>query len=636
MGSQRRRYSSDIDDQILALQAQGLPRAEIAEKLSVPITKVHKLLSKRGAKLSPEQRSAIATAARAKTLPEYPIDIHEKIDVLRRAGMPMPQIAKELGVTIGKVYVEAVARSDYRLTAEQRSALHRSSTTVKSSLSQKPIISDSDEEALERERLAGATIRSLAKARNVSRSTIKAILRRRGVTLPAEQRQANAQAGRTPEQKERFVAAGQSEATIAKRKATMRAKEYSESYRQSVQGRVKAWWRSMTEEERTTYLARRKSAFNASPAVAAHTTRMKESTGDQALFLLSLLDQEGFATATERCKAWAAERGGEFVGPYVLSGLAAEWRCKDGHTFRSRPNNVQQGGWCPACACGGPSRQQREIFEFVRGIAPDVILDDKTIIRPKELDVWVPSARLAVEFHGLYWHSSAAPGYSPGATMRKAQLCQRVGARLLVVFEDEWRDKRALVEAMIAYRLGRSERKLDARKLDRKEVRPTEAASFFDANHLAGAVRAERAVGLYDGTELMACASFRRSFVDGSPEVARLATKTGVAVRGAAGRLLSEEAYPGSLYSYSDSRLSTGEVYRQLGWEEVPVANRPGYWYVDDKFDRRLDRFSCRKSEALLEIGTTETEQNFAQGRHRIEDAGIRKWQRPIKATCPV
>lgn len=54
MGSQRRRYPSDINDQILALQARGLPRAEIASQLGIPVTKVHKLLSSRGAKLTPE------------------------------------------------------------------------------------------------------------------------------------------------------------------------------------------------------------------------------------------------------------------------------------------------------------------------------------------------------------------------------------------------------------------------------------------------------------------------------------------------------------------------------------------------------------------------------------------------------
>jgi DNA-binding CsgD family transcriptional regulator len=125
MGSQRRRYPSDIDDQILALQAQGLPRAEIASQLGIPITKVHKLLSSRGAKLTPEQRSVIAAAARAKTTPTYAPDIHERVDALRRQGRSLRSIADELGVTVGKVYVEAIARSDYRLAPEQRADAHR-------------------------------------------------------------------------------------------------------------------------------------------------------------------------------------------------------------------------------------------------------------------------------------------------------------------------------------------------------------------------------------------------------------------------------------------------------------------------------------------------------------------------------
>lgn len=153
---------------------------------------------------------------------------------------------------------------------------------------------------------------------------------------------------------------------------------------------------------------------------------------------------------------------------------------------------------------------------------------------------------------------------------------------------------------------------------------------FFDANHLAASTRATRAVGLRLGDELVACASFRPSFVDGTPEVARLAVLAGCSVRGAAGKLLSVDAHPGSLFSYSDNRMSRGDVYSRLGWVEEK-ADRVGYWYVDDKFDNRIDRYSCRKRSdpEYLEIGSTEAEQNAAQGRYRIEDGGIRKWRRP-------
>lgn len=630
MGSQRRHYSPDINEQILALQARGLPRAEIASQLGIPITKVHKLLSSRGAKLTPEQRSVIAAAARAKTTPTYAPDIHEQIDARRRRGRSLRSIADELGVTIGKVYVEAIVWSDYRLTPEQRADAHRKAPKeAPLKLGRKPLLSPEAEEQVVAARLAGETIRSLARSRGVSRSTIKVLLRSRGVFLSPERRQANAAAGQAPGHIEALSVASHSPEANAKRRATMRAKEYPPEYRQSVQTRTRSWWRGLSEEERAAYLERRKAAFDSSAAVAAHTERMRASKGDGALFLRSLLDRDGFETATQRCQAWAAAKGGVFVGPYVLSGLAAEWRCDKGHSFRARPNNVQQGTWCPACASCGPSKAQREIFDFVRGMASDAILDDRQLIRPKQLDIYVPSARLAIEYHGLYWHSSAAPGYSAGATARKVRMCWRAGAQIFVIFEDEWREKRQLVESMIRYRLGQPGKKLDARKLEMVEVQREEYERFFDANHLAGSTKATKAVGLRLGDELVACASFRPSFVDGTPEVARLAVLAGCSVRGAAGRLLSVGAYPGPLFSYSDNRMSRGDVYDRLGWVEEKT-DRVGYWYVDDKFDNRIDRYSCRKRSdpEYLEIGSTEAEQNAAQGRYRIEDGGIRKWRR--------
>jgi hypothetical protein len=58
----------------------------------------------------------------------------------------------------------------------------------------------------------------------------------------------------------------------------------------------------------------------------------------------------------------------------------------------------------PVCFSCSPreSKAQIEIYNFVKNLAPDAVLSDRTVISPKELDIWVPSARLGIEFNGLF------------------------------------------------------------------------------------------------------------------------------------------------------------------------------------------------------------------------------------------
>jgi hypothetical protein len=44
---------------------------------------------------------------------------------------------------------------------------------------------------------------------------------------------------------------------------------------------------------------------------------------------------------------------------------------------------------------------------FVRSLGVNVVSNDRSLISPLEIDVLVQSTRLAIEYNGLYWHSSA-------------------------------------------------------------------------------------------------------------------------------------------------------------------------------------------------------------------------------------
>ena len=54
----------------------------------------------------------------------------------------------------------------------------------------------------------------------------------------------------------------------------------------------------------------------------------------------------------------------------------------------------------------------------------------------KELDFFIPTAKLAIEINGLYWHSEEKKGSS--IHREKWKECDRLGITLYTIFEDEW------------------------------------------------------------------------------------------------------------------------------------------------------------------------------------------------------
>ena len=87
----------------------------------------------------------------------------------------------------------------------------------------------------------------------------------------------------------------------------------------------------------------------------------------------------------------------------------------------------------------GTSKQEREFIEFCREYFPNLKSNDKALIG-KELDIVIPEIKLAIEYNGLYWHSINGSKYKLGQHLSKTQSCEKLGYRLLYVWEDEWAD----------------------------------------------------------------------------------------------------------------------------------------------------------------------------------------------------
>jgi len=336
-------------------------------------------------------------------------------------------------------------------------------------------------------------------------------------------------------------------------------------------------------------------------------------------------------------KASLANRGLEVI---KIHEGHCDLQCSCGHlwslTIQYLDESRRDKIFCRSCTPKlTTSKSELELFEFIKHIVPTAIQGDRLILGGRELDILLPEQKIAFELNGLYWHSELVRG-SPKHMLWKQQHAYKLGYQVYHIYEDEWLDKRSIVEDRIMAILGKLPFKADARKL--VIIKPNSALknTFLKASHLQGSDISGISYGLADSSgAMLACMTFKKtSYIKGGDgsgyELSRFATKNGFNVRGAASKLLSiflKDHKPSKLISYADRRWSFGKLYEALGFK-FESFSPPSYWYMQG-YKNRTHRASFMK-HALVSQGhdPNKTEWEIMQelGYDRIWDCGTLKY----------
>lgn len=293
---------------------------------------------------------------------------------------------------------------------------------------------------------------------------------------------------------------------------------------------------------------------------------------------------------------------------------------------------------CPFCGEKRRSHAETEIVEYLKSIGIDekeIILNTNKIIYPNELDIYIPEYNLAIEYHGLYWHSTEFnENINSNKHFQKFKKCYDKDIRLIQIFEDEWNYKRDIVEKKLLHILhkGDSRKRIFARKCEIKEIDAKTKNLFLEKYHIQGKDASQIKLGAFYNNELISVMTFAKGNIskgskpkDGIWELSRFASHYDYIVIGIAGKLLNffEKNYQwDEIFSYADLRWSVGNVYYKLGFE-LDSITQPGYFYT--KHGKRIHRFNLRKKgnepknipEYLLRL---------EQGYYRIWDSGHLKF----------
>lgn len=297
---------------------------------------------------------------------------------------------------------------------------------------------------------------------------------------------------------------------------------------------------------------------------------------------------------------------------YTKSTEKVEVVCRNhpGESFWVTPSNhVNNLSGCPKCANVGPSRAETEVFEFCKALAPDTVQSVRGLLDGRhELDIVIPSKNLAIEYNGLIWHSEKV-GKDRAYHQRKSEQADLAGLRLIHIWQDEWRDKRAWCEAFLRMQLLGPDRKVYARQCDLRPVDTKTAQDFHDTYHLQGRRGGEN-FGVYLGGELLAVATVSQN------ELARWTVKFGVVIVGALSKVMKR--VDREIISYCDTGKHEGAGYLKAGWELVG-SSAPSYHYTDGQV--RFNRLQYQKHKLVKApgvSGTTEREMANSLGLYQI------------------
>jgi hypothetical protein len=291
---------------------------------------------------------------------------------------------------------------------------------------------------------------------------------------------------------------------------------------------------------------------------------------------------------------------------------------------------------CPECYKITRRKSQTEVESYVNELGYETISEYKGF--GCEIDIYIPSKKIAIEYCGLVWHSTK---YKKDKLVHKKKLdiCGKSGIRLITMFEDEWITSREICESRIKSMLGSIQDKIHGRKCEVRVVENKEALAFCKENHIQGKGQSNTAVGLFYKGEMVSVMTFSKPSVSKSAtgydwELNRFCSKIGYIVNGGACKMLNyfkKDKKDQTIVTFADLRWATGNVYEKIGFSEIKETS-PNYYYFGKLTGyTRKHRFNFTKQKLLKLHGLScsdLTEYDLADllGLYRIYDCGHKKY----------
>lgn len=140
---------------------------------------------------------------------------------------------------------------------------------------------------------------------------------------------------------------------------------------------------------------------------------------------------------------------------YIRSNKKVKIICPTHGVFEQTPNNHLRNRGCDQCRGSKfTSKAEEDLCSFIKNYGLNVVTNTRhTWLNNKELDIYIPSLNLAIEYNGFAYHHSSnnispfldGTSVSTSYHLQKYNLCKENGINLIHIFEfedlNEWKEK---------------------------------------------------------------------------------------------------------------------------------------------------------------------------------------------------
>jgi len=162
-------------------------------------------------------------------------------------------------------------------------------------------------------------------------------------------------------------------------------------------------------------------------------------------FVIPMFNEEDLTADKEKKYRWKCARCGE------------EFEQKFGFSNYLNDEGFHQP--IPRCLkcfpiVNGVSYKEKEVLSFVKEMYEDEIKEnDRTIIHPYEIDIYIPKLKLAIEFDGSYWHQEGV-NRPIGYHRMKDELCRKAGIEVFHIKEKDWDEDKEKIKSILKELIG--------------------------------------------------------------------------------------------------------------------------------------------------------------------------------------
>ena len=248
---------------------------------------------------------------------------------------------------------------------------------------------------------------------------------------------------------------------------------------------------------------------------------------------------------------------------------------------------------------------ENDILDFVKSIYDGEVLNNiRKIIYPKELDIYIPQKKVAIECDCLYWHSDKMKPNN--YHLDKTITCEEKGIRLLHIFEDEWNFKKEICKSIIAESLGIYKNIINSQECVVKEISEILAKEFLENNSIYEFKIANNYFGLFYNNELIYVVSLKDK-----QYIVQECVKLNTFVENGLIKLIDFIIAKNndSIFIEIDRRLQNVEFYKYCGFEKVSESE-PNYFYIfGGKREKEISklaenyRFSEEETRRIYDCG---------------------------------